>query len=528
MAENNTISIYGSHDAAITFIDKSNNLRVYEYERFVQKRYAMFSSMFDGRVGMGSNESERRAFLDIIKDNLNTKDIKTVLYSQLNDSDINLIKEYFPNAKFEFVGHHFAHACSGFYPSGFKRATIFSIDGGGMDNNVVYTTRVYRAEDLIIQEESSANPDFGNPYSAVAFLISEIKPGVEGDDCENSLVYAGKIMGLCAYGEVRKEWVEYFYNYYSHNKLSKLCSDLSIEYGFNTVSGKTSYDLAATSQYVFEKKMDELILPYVIDNNTDVILVGGCALNVLYNQKLYEFLKTKNLKLFVPPNPNDCGQSYGMFLSKFPEKGSSEIVYNGIEILDNEDFGQYVSKYDNEDFTFEKIVNYLKEGKIVGIIDGNSEVGPRALGNRSIICDPSFPEMKDILNAKVKFREWYRPFAPVCRLEDMDLYFENPCESKYMSYAPKVKSEFEHKLNSIVHADKTTRLQTTTQEQHPNFYGILSELKNRGEIAVILNTSFNIKGYPILTSLKDAFYVLDNTELDLVVANNKIFKKSNG
>ncbi len=525
MDKNKTLSLYGSHDSSVTFIDKNGILRVYEYERYVKKRFAMFSSQFDSRGGMGSNDVERNSFLSLLKKNLINPEIELILYSELNQYDIDLILSYFPGASFEQVGHHFSHACSAYCPSGLESALIFSVDGGGMDNNSVSTTKVYIGKLNEMEELPCENMDFGNPYSAIGFPISEIRPGAEGPGEKHSLVYAGKIMGLCAYGQVVEEWKQPFYDYYSNGDLESLCARLSIPSDFNSASGDTSYNLAATSQYTFERKMDELIIPYVEKYNIDVVLVGGCALNVLYNQRLYEFLKEKGLKLFIPPNPNDCGQSYGMFLSKFPELGSQDIAYSGLEILDPENFDYFLNNYESEDFSVERLVDHLKDGKILGVINGNSEVGPRALGNRSIICDPSFPEMKDILNAKVKFREWYRPFAPVCRLEDSEIYFKNSCESNYMSYAPKVREEYKEPLLSIVHADNTTRLQTTTEKQHKFFYDILTELSKRGSIPVILNTSFNINGLPILTTLDDAFYVLDNTQLDFVVVNNKIFKK---
>jgi carbamoyltransferase len=133
--------------------------------------------------------------------------------------------------------------------------------------------------------------------------------------------------------------------------------------------------------------------------------------------------------------------------------------------------------------------------------------------------------MKNIINSKVKFREWFRPFAPVCLDEDMDIYFEDSFSSPYMSYAPIVKEEFKEKLSSITHVDGSSRLQTTNSNQHNLFSTILIELKNNGHIPVILNTSFNIKGKPILTSLSDAFYVLDNTEMDHLIHKNKIYSK---
>ncbi len=522
---NNTLAIYGSHDASVTFIDKENKLRIYEFERYTKKRFAMFSSSFDSRSDFGSNHDERIGFIELIKSNLIDSNIELILYSELNSIDIEMLKKYFPAATFEKIGHHFAHACSGFYSSGFDEALIFSIDGGGMDNNSVATTKIYHGKSNSITEIPCPNNDFGNPYSGVGYPISEIRPGAEGISSVHSLSYAGKIMGLCAYGKVVDEWKGAFYNYYANDNLNMLCNQISIPCEYNSISGDTSYNFAATSQFVFEEKLNELLIPYINKYNIDIIMVGGCALNVLYNQKLYEFLQTKGLRLYVPPNPNDCGQSYGMFLSKFPELGKKEIVYNGLEILDNDNIDYYTEKYENEDYTNEKIVELLKSGKIIGILEGNSEVGPRALGNRSIICDPSFPEMKNILNSKVKFREWYRPFAPVCRLEDKDKYFINSNESNYMSYAPKVRPEYKNQLSSIVHQDDTTRLQTTTNEQHKIFYNILSALSEKNFIPVILNTSFNIKGLPILSTLEDAFYVLDNTQLDYIVTNNKIFSK---
>lgn len=531
MNKNEVLSIYGSHDASITFIDKNKKIRIYEYERFVKKRYAMYSSRFDSVKGRGSNETERNEFLTLIKNNLENKDIKLILYLELDENDKNLLNKYFPNAKFELTKHHYSHACSGYYSSKFDNALIFSVDGGGNDFNQVFMTRCHLAENDQIKEMQCINYDFGSAYCSIAWLISEIKSGSE-EKTIYTLSNAGKIMGLCAYGKVRLEWIDYFKNHYSNHHLHTnhnlhiLCKNLNIECSINSINGQLAYDVAATSQYAFEIKMDELILPFVEKYNTNVVLVGGCALNVLYNQKLSERLKRNNLQVFIPSNPNDCGLSYGMFLSKFPEIGrNNEICYNGIEILDEGDYKFYLKNYLSEDMTVAKIINYLKQGKILAIINDYSEVGPRSLGNRSIICDPSFPEMKDVLNSKVKFREWFRPFAPVCRLKDKDLFFENANESKYMSFAPKIKSSFKDRVQSIVHQDETTRLQTVTEETHKLFNDILNELEMKKSIPIILNTSFNIKGFPILTTYKDAFYVLENTELDFLIIKDKIFSK---
>tara|TARA_R100001443_G_scaffold81326_1_gene88191 strand:- start:251 stop:1246 length:996 start_codon:yes stop_codon:yes gene_type:complete len=331
-------------------------------------------------------------------------------------------------------------------------------------------------------------------------------------------------MGLCAYGNIRTEWIEAMVNYYDSKaqSLTTLGKAIGLNLTYNSLKGQQSYDLAATSQFVFENFVLEILKPY-IDSYDNFILVGGCALNVLFNQKLKEILNKKNKNLYVPPNPNDCGLSLGQYLMH--NQKTDVDVYSGFDILDREKFENYKEKYNTRKIDTQEIVDILKEGKIIGLVEGCSEIGPRALGNRSIICDPSFPNMKDTLNAKVKFREWFRPFAPVCRLEDKDKYFNKAYESEFMSYAPDVKEDYNVELKTITHEDGTARLQTVTKKQHSTFYNILSELDKSNEIPVILNTSFNIKGRPILTTIEDAIYVLENTELDYLIVENYLFTK---
>ena len=167
------------------------------------------------------------------------------------------------------------------------------------------------------------------------------------------------------------------------------------------------------------------------------------------------------------------------------------------------------------------------EGKIIGVARGRSEHGPRALGNRSIICNPAIPEMKDTLNEKVKHREWYRPFAPVVRLEDVSKYFEWQRESRWMSFCPKVREEWREKLSAITHIDGTARVQTVTREQNEWLYDLLTEFEKQSGIGVLLNTSFNVDGKPILSTIRDAFSILEKTEMDGLIIQNYYFKKTN-
>ena len=186
------------------------------------------------------------------------------------------------------------------------------------------------------------------------------------------------------------------------------------------------------------------------------------------------------------------------------------------------DLDEFIKEYDAKKITKKDIAKLIKDGKIIGLVYGDSEVGPRALGNRSIVCDPNIPDMKDILNSKVKFREWYRPFAPFCKKEDAHKYFDSPNfdNLEYMSYAPRVKVDT---LPSITHVDGTARLQTVTEESHSHFYELLTEFGKLSDTNVLLNTSFNIRGYPILSTIEDALYALENTEMDYVVIEDYLF-----
>jgi carbamoyltransferase len=380
---------------------------------------------------------------------------------------------------------------------------------------------------------SDNGDDQFNPgaYGFVGRYISEIV----GND---PLQSAGKIMGLSAYGKVREEWIDPLKSFYKNapqdywGKFYYLTHQLSqkmkLTLDYKVLSGQDSYDLAATNQHVFEELCFSFIKKYIDKYEMNVVFSGGCALNVLFNQKLFKYVRDKGLNLYVPPYPGDNGLSFGHYTS-FQNLKCDPGPYCGIDILDRNKIIDYYSKYNKEGkvklTTVETIVDLIKDGKIGGIIQGYSEVGPRALGNRSIICDPSISDMKNILNSKVKFREWFRPFAPVCREEDREIYFEDAFPSEYMSFAPKVKESYRNLLPSITHEDGTARLQTVTKQQHELFYDILTEIRNRDLIGVIMNTSFNIRGKPILTSIDDAFEVLETTELDFIVVENLLFIK---
>jgi carbamoyltransferase len=218
-------------------------------------------------------------------------------------------------------------------------------------------------------------------------------------------------------------------------------------------------------------------------------------------------------------------------LNYIKPKKQIDSTYLGLELLD---IDTLITTVQNGNFNFtsknlnlSELVDDIVDGKIVGCAVGRAEHGPRALGNRSIICNPTLPNMKQILNDKVKNREWYRPFAPVVRLEDVSRYFEWNKESRWMSFCPKVKEEWRDKLAAITHIDGTARVQTVTREQNPWLYELLTKFKEKTGIGVLLNTSFNVDGKPILSTIKDAFTILEKTQMDALVIEDFYIKKQN-
>lgn len=551
LANKKVLAVNGCHDSSFTFVDKNGDIRIFELERFCKIRYAAFKkeAELDG-ANHAIDDKCRHEFLTYLKIHL-SEEPEVILHSELTEWDISFLAGYFPKARFFRMGHHMSHCAGAYYQSGFDECLAMSLDAGGMDyqNKVDLSLRSYtiyfcsNGEFTTLAhvnfEENSFVFDPGI-YGYFGHYVKEISKNGNGDPTQKaSLAYAGKIMGLAAYGKVREEWISPIEKFYKQHPaahwsyqgplVEEMSKEMGVELYTDCFNGQDSYDLAATNQHVFEELCFSLVKPYIEKYNLDVVFTGGCALNVIFNQKLKEYLEKKGLELYIPSNPNDCGLSFGHF-TYYQTLGINLSPYCGFDIIDRNKIIEYYDQYKKESkvtyYNASKVVDLIKQGKIGGIIKGYSEIGPRALGNRSIICDPSIPDMKDIINSKVKFREWFRPFAPVCREEDKDLYFDNAYPSEYMSFAPTVKEEYKSVFPSITHEDGTARLQTVTEDQHSLFYEILTELSNRQYPAMIMNTSFNILGKPILTTVEDAFYVLENTELDFIVVENLLFVKN--
>jgi carbamoyltransferase len=499
------IAIYGSHDASISF-KCSDQYYVLEVERFIKERYAALTDYYNYLSIPFPNNQEYITILDLVK-SLIDEPIDVCYYNQLFDSDFEKIRNYLRIKKFQIYGHHYAHACGAFYQSNFNESYIISYDGGGgnEDGTDSYFT-VWLANSDGVKKIKDINLNLGVPYQLSAIPISDIKK------TQNGLSSSGKLMGYYSYGKVNYDWLDAFYEFYKTCNLD-VFKKINLDITENCMSGEQAMDFAATSQYVFEQLFFDVFNELNITKGSNLCITGGCALNIVVNQKLIEL----GYKLYVPPNPNDSGLSIGALLSKIKAK-NVDIVYSGFDILDAE----YLSDKPSVEINNKDLAKLLyKDKKIIGYVEGRSECGPRALGNRSILCYPDVDNLKDKINAEIKFREWFRPFGAVIKIEDLGKYFINGMESRYMSYCPTLKPEYRFK--SITHVDNTCRVQTVAKNQHPNLYNILTEIEKIGGYGILLNTSFNIKGKPILTRLEDAYTCLKNTKLNGFVYKDRLY-----
>jgi carbamoyltransferase len=430
-----------------------------------------------------------------------------------DDIERFVLQSGFKVDSFIYSKHHESHAAGALYQSPFKKALCISVDGMGDDGSFnIYLGEKGKDLQLLSRYEIF----LGSNYSTFSNYFNSVKTDQYGKTFEPILEYSGKIMGLSSYGKVVEEWLPELKDYYK--KRFPFLHELPTMghlFSGGKLSGQLEYDVAATSQRAFEEVFIETVKPYMNQYaDLPICFSGGCALNIILNTRLVEEF---GKEVFVGPSPNDSGQAVGMMLNYLRPENSFDATYSGIPILDIDGLGSYLHSdktVDSRVVDIPDLAAQIASGKIYGVMRGGSENGPRALGNRSILCNPAIPDMKDILNLKVKKREPFRPFAPVVRLEDVNKYFHWNKESRWMSFCPKVREEYKSKLPSITHVDGTARVQTVTKEQNKFLYDLLTEMEKITGMGVLLNTSFNIAGKPMVSTIKDAMWMLNNTGLD--------------
>jgi carbamoyltransferase len=527
------ISAYGSHNATVAMYYKGT-YHVIEVERWLSKKNA-------GLINYLPSAYPKIIFDEITEFLLSKTDRSDVDLYLTNYNDLSKLKPAFTYAEHRSFDHHSAHAATAFYQSPYDSAITFTFDGGG-DLGFFNVYQTDRRNGVKLLERF--NQDLGFAYMILADHLEDITR-----DPLNigNLVYAGKLMGLCSYGKVIEEWVPHFTEFYetfnykgdsylggaeaAKDAIPRLMEKLGVEDFTNNTrfSGQFAWDIAATTQFIFEEQFFKFARPYMEKfPDQPITLAGGCALNVILNARLLK----EHGKVFVPPNTSDCGVASGGILLHLKPEHQVDLTYSGVPILDEHMFSSYIENGNFsvvENVTIKDLAHYINRGNIVGVINGNSEHGPRALGNRSILCNP-IGDMKDVLNAKVKNREWYRPFAPLVRLEDATKYFDFPegAQSRHMTYVAEVRDEYKALIPAVTHEDGTGRIQTVTEQQNKFIYDLITEFEAIAEHGVLLNTSFNVNGKPILSRISEALEILSKTQMDAVYYKERLIFRKGG
>jgi carbamoyltransferase len=379
------------------------------------------------------------------------------------------LKGYGIDAKVKYGNHHRSHASAGFATSNFKDAAVLVIDAiGEFDTTSISAYSCDKSGNISSKKLfTKVYPQsLGLFYSAITGRVN-LKPN------EDEYI----LMGMSAYGDPKyadqmREMLEAKFNF--HRGCSNLLPDAD------------HFDLAASAQKVYEEEFIKLLkLAKHLTKSANLVLMGGCALNCLANRHAHEFFDN----VWVMPNPGDAGSSIGAVAGNEMEMLHWKSPYLGEEI--------------KGDYPVNKLFKELIDNNIVGVASGRAEFGPRALGNRSLFANPTGLEMKDLVN-KIKKRQEFRPFAPVILQEDVHKHFyvDEGFESPYMQYI--VKARDPEKYPAIVHKDGTSRVQTVTKEQHEGLWRLLKKWKKETGIPMLLNTSLNIKGEPMVNSREDA------------------------
>jgi carbamoyltransferase len=436
------------------------------------------------------------------------------------------------------VDHHLSHAASAYYTSGFDEKTLVVTSDGWGD---YVSTCAYVAEDGRLEPVMNASPagSLGYFYAAVTEAL-----GWWVSDGE------GKVMGLAAYGKpdtVTDGVLEPLLPQFVNGELKRghnfgLPSSFAIKDAYHFHFGDSTYvldalakykreDVAARAQRLLEDAMVDIVSAWMKRTGArNLAAAGGVFLNVRMNQRIAQRCRPEQFHIF--PNAGDAtlGAALYGYVKVSGERKPIQMnnVYWGPEYSDDEIEQVLRSrnlKYERRADIAGTCADLLADGKILGWFQGRMEFGPRALGARSILVDPRKKENADIVNNRVKFREPWRPFCPSMLRESIDEYLVDPCEAPYMIMSFEVPPEKQGEIAGVVHVDGTTRPQTVRRDVNPLYWTLIKEFEKRTSVPMILNTSFNVRGDPIICSPSDAIMCFYNTGMDFLALGSFLIQK---
>jgi carbamoyltransferase len=450
--------------------------------------------------------------------------------------------------------HHIAHIASAYYCSPWEKAAGFSYDGSGD----FVSTMMARCEgnEIEVLERVFLPHSLGSLYTMICEFIGYSKYGDEG-----------KVMGLAPYGketycdEISKIVspknggfqldLGYFKPLGSNQgmqvlpdgtvRLARHFSDrMEKQFGEqrkpNAEIAQRDMDLAFAVQHRFEEIVFHLLNGLHATVPIDLLaMAGGCALNSVANGKIFD--RTPFRRTYIQPAAGDEGLAIGAALHTYhsvlkqPRRHELKSSYLGPEFSES----RIQSALQSAGLRYRKLergalldetAEQIAAGNVVGWFQGRMEWGPRALGNRSIVAHPGLPNMKDVLNARIKHREWFRPFAPSIMADHQHEYFEHDHPSPFMLHVYKIRPEKRKELCAVNHVDDTGRLQTVTREENPMYYDLIAAFHRKTGIPVILNTSFN-ENEPIVCTPEEAIDCFQRTRMDVLAIGPFLVAKSN-
>lgn len=451
------------------------------------------------------------------------------------------------------IEHHIAHIASAYYFSGWDNAAGFSLDGSGDFVTCMMSNCENRK--INVRKRIYVPNSLGSLYTMISEFIGY---GRYGDE--------GKVMGLAPLGKntykdifddiviFEKKGIKLNPNYFrgfgfnqgleigtnGQVKINRHYSDLMIElFGAprkrHAEITQRDMDLAFGVQYIFEKGYLHLLnILYELVPNKKLVIAGGCALNSVANGKIFN--ETPFKETFIQPAAGDDGLAIGaaLFVSQsiLKDKPTSKMINSFLgssfddECIQKELEKQNISflKLDRANL-IQETTNELVNGKVVGWFQGRSEWGPRALGNRSILAHPGLNDMKDVLNARIKHREAFRPFAPSILAEFQKEVFESEQPSPFMLHVYKIKAKWRTKLPAVNHIDNTGRVQTVQRDENPLYYDLIKCFYQQTGIPILLNTSFN-ENEPIVYHPSEAINCFKRTNMDTLVIGSFICLKN--